>query len=81
MAERSKLEGFPQSRLPKFSLLEQINNRGTYDFLGLNHYNSWLVKATEEVPIGKPSVQNDIGTSRHVDPGWEDTEWDGKVSI
>ncbi|RZC33946.1 myrosinase 1-like, partial [Asbolus verrucosus] len=79
VADRSELEGFPQSRLPKFNWLEQIKIKGTYDFLGLNHYNSWMIQAAEEAPIGKPSYASDMGTSRDVDPSWESTEWIAKV--
>lgn len=76
---RSKREGFPKSRLPKFTFFEQLKLRGTYDFIGLNHYNSWLVQASHEAPFGSPSYAKDVGTTRHVDASWENTEWDGKV--
>ncbi|RZC42366.1 lactase-phlorizin hydrolase-like, partial [Asbolus verrucosus] len=70
IAERSQQEGFPQSRLPKFTLAEKLKLRGTYDYLGLNHYSTWYVKAVPDEPIGKPSYEADTGTTRYQDEEW-----------
>lgn len=77
IAERSKLEGFPRSRLPEFTLAEKLWIRGTYDYLGLNHYSTWYVKKVPEVEIGEPRYAYDMGTERFQDPNWEESgaEW------
>ncbi|XP_972386.3 myrosinase 1-like [Tribolium castaneum] len=71
IAERSRKEGYPKSRLPEFTLAEKLKLRGTYDYLGLNHYSTWYVKAVEDQPIGTPSYPADMGTERYQDPTWE----------
>ncbi|KAG7300652.1 hypothetical protein JYU34_014960 [Plutella xylostella] len=43
IAENSKREGYPFSRLPDFTQEEIELVRGTYDYLGLNHYTSRTV--------------------------------------
>ena len=40
---RSKAEGLPMSRLPRFSSEWQRKLKGSLDFLGLNHYSTDLV--------------------------------------
>ncbi|KAJ8933570.1 hypothetical protein NQ314_013925, partial [Rhamnusium bicolor] len=60
IAERSLLEGFPESRLPVFSAEEIDYIKGTYDFLALNHYGTHMVNATTEAVIGDPSYAADI---------------------
>ncbi|KAJ8963824.1 hypothetical protein NQ314_005355, partial [Rhamnusium bicolor] len=45
IADRSRLEGFGSSRLPEFTPEEIAYINGTYDYLGLNSYASYLVKA------------------------------------
>lgn len=44
IADRSKLQGFPRSRLPSFTEEEKAYLKGTYDFLAVNTYTSDLVK-------------------------------------
>nr|CAH7744350.1 unnamed protein product [Callosobruchus chinensis] len=41
--ERSRLENYTISRLPAFSASEIDMIKGSADFLGLNHYRTWLV--------------------------------------
>ena len=45
---KSKAQGFPESRLPKFSPEEEILVSKSSDFLGLNFYTSELVKPEDE---------------------------------
>lgn len=74
IAERSKLEGFPNSRLPQFTLAEKIRIRGTYDYLGLNHYSTWYVESIPEHPIdNSPDWEKDMGTNRFQDSNWEES--------
>ncbi|XP_056630136.1 myrosinase 1-like [Diorhabda sublineata] len=59
VAERSKLEGLSESRLPTLTAFEIDYIKGTSDYLGLNHYSTQLINHTAEFPIGKPSFEND----------------------
>ncbi|KAF2887788.1 hypothetical protein ILUMI_18385, partial [Ignelater luminosus] len=69
--ERSKKEGFKRSRLPEFTKEEVKYIKGTFDFLGLNHYTTLLVKDIPEIPLGgKPSVEKDSRTESWQDPSW-----------
>ena len=45
---KSEAQGFPESRLPKFSPEEEILVSKSSDFLGLNFYTSELVKPEDE---------------------------------
>lgn len=38
IANRSKIQGFPRSRLPEFTAEEKTNLKGTYDFVCINSY-------------------------------------------
>jgi len=73
VGNRSELEGYSQSRLPQFSDSEISFIHGTFDFLGLNHYQAWLVEATPDDPIGSPSFASDEGTYRYQPSTWENT--------
>ncbi|XP_065158983.1 myrosinase 1-like [Atheta coriaria] len=64
----SKEQGFDYSRLPKFTPEEVEMLHGSSDFLGFNHYNTYLVKSE---PYGqRPSVQHDRGVKNYVDESW-----------
>lgn len=67
----SKKENFSESRLPHFTADQIDFIRGTFDFLGLNHYNTYLV-SSEELPVGNPpSYLKDKGTRLVKDPHWK----------
>lgn len=71
VAEESKKENFPRSRLPTFTPEEVKYIRGTCDFLGLNHYTTMLVAGDKPNITGDiPSLLNDIGVTTYYDPSW-----------
>ncbi|KAF2886265.1 hypothetical protein ILUMI_19908 [Ignelater luminosus] len=75
VARRSKREGFKRSRLPNFTKEEVNYIKGTYDFLGLNHYSTVLTKNVLFEPIfGKPSVEKDSMTVTEYDPSWPNSK-------
>lgn len=76
IASRSLQEGFSKSRLPSFTS-EEINYiRGTADFLGVNHYTTFLARHQEEPAIGSPKFEYDRGYTLHQDPSWNSTASD-----
>ncbi|KAJ8924532.1 hypothetical protein NQ315_007330 [Exocentrus adspersus] len=70
IANRSKLEGFEESRLPVFTDAEIDYIKGTYDFLGLNSYSSYMVKTDPEPEIGDPSWDDDTGVYEYQKEDW-----------
>ncbi|XP_073957535.1 myrosinase 1-like [Choristoneura fumiferana] len=66
----SKRQGFFRSRLPTFTKEEVDMIRGSYDFLGLNHYTTNLVKPGDGRITAKPSFYNDMGVKLIVSPEW-----------
>ena len=65
----SKLENRSESRLPYFSHEWANRIKGSYDFIGLNHYTTELVKAAPPEK-DKPSWSSDSETLRFHDPKW-----------
>ncbi|CAH0558859.1 unnamed protein product [Brassicogethes aeneus] len=76
--EISKAENFSESRLVPLYKHEIKYIRGTADFLGLNHYHTWLV-SDNKYPITDPtSFNKDKGTKLERDPKWKNpliTPW------
>ncbi|XP_018571131.1 myrosinase 1 [Anoplophora glabripennis] len=70
IAERSELEGFGESRLPAFTKDEIDYIKGTYDYLGLNSYSSYMVKTDPEPDIGSPSWDDDTGIYEYQLDDW-----------
>uniref|UniRef100_A0A1B0CB38 Cytosolic beta-glucosidase n=2 Tax=Lutzomyia longipalpis TaxID=7200 RepID=A0A1B0CB38_LUTLO len=69
----SKQQGFPRSRLPKFTLEEIDRIKGTSDFFGINTYTTVLVQKNDRNnTIGHrvPSFQHDMNTVESKDPVW-----------
>ncbi|XP_026738673.1 myrosinase 1-like [Trichoplusia ni] len=56
----SKRQGFPRSRLPYFTAEEVEMIRGSFDFMGLNHYTTYLAAPGSGKISTKPSYQDDI---------------------
>lgn len=76
MAERSAEQGFPRSRLPKFTN-EEINYiKGTSDYFGLNHYTTRIAEAPRERLTGEVSWDNDIGVIQIVNESWPESASD-----
>nr|WPM03645.1 glycoside hydrolase family 1 [Phyllotreta armoraciae] len=71
VAERSRREGYPKSRLPAFTSEEIKFMRGTQDFLGVNHYITTSVANVEEGPYNETSFGHDIRVSTRSRLNWE----------
>ncbi|XP_046330265.2 lactase-phlorizin hydrolase-like [Haliotis rufescens] len=73
---RSRQEGLRHSRLPVFSAEEKKNNKGAYDFMGVNHYTTDLV-ANNPSPSSTPDYMEDQETEVRKDMCWPKTvaEW------
>lgn len=72
IGNRSAEAGYRRSRLPTFTE-EQIRYiRGTFDFLGLNTYTTYMVEALKEEDVNSsPSWANDAMTSIYQLDSWE----------
>ncbi|XP_050306195.1 myrosinase 1-like [Anthonomus grandis grandis] len=70
IAERSKGEGFAQSRLPELSQEEIDFINGTFDFFALNTYSSTLIGWADDSPISQPSYDLDTNVYATSDPSW-----------
>ncbi|KAJ0182235.1 hypothetical protein K1T71_001604 [Dendrolimus kikuchii] len=57
----SKKQGYIRSRLPTFTEEEIQMIRGSYDYLGFNHYTTYLVSWAEEKFGSSPSFEEDVG--------------------
>ncbi|XP_063629934.1 myrosinase 1-like, partial [Cydia splendana] len=67
VAKKSKEQGFPRSRLPSLSKDEIELIKGSSDFLGLNHYTTYLTspsKGSHPVPSFADDVSVDTTTGR-----------------
>ncbi|XP_046973082.1 myrosinase 1-like [Vanessa cardui] len=63
IAEKSREQGFPRSRLPEFSQEEIEYAKGTSDFYGFNHYSTKFYSRDNYKPGSNPipSYDDDIG--------------------
>ncbi|KAJ3659573.1 hypothetical protein Zmor_011256 [Zophobas morio] len=72
--ERSKLQGFASSRLPKFTDEEVEYIKGTHDFLAINAYSTLYVQAKEEeVDTAVISYDSDLNVDTFFDDSWEES--------
>ncbi|KAJ8936644.1 hypothetical protein NQ314_012260, partial [Rhamnusium bicolor] len=73
----SAIQGFPESRLPRFTLQEIIKIKGAYDFLGINHYTTRIARANNTIVDSNPTLGNDAGAEVFQHPSWETaaSEW------
>ncbi|XP_077298459.1 myrosinase 1-like [Arctopsyche grandis] len=70
VAQKSLEQGYSRSRLPEFTPEEIAYIRGTYDFFGLNHYTTTLVRMPTMRSIAKANFWDDVGTEGFPDPSW-----------
>lgn len=76
VANRSRLEGFNESRLPTFTDEEISYIKGTYDFFGLNVYTTKYA-TTKDYPIGITHWNYDTSAEVSYDDDWQiaASEW------
>jgi beta-glucosidase/6-phospho-beta-glucosidase/beta-galactosidase len=72
MAKKSKEEGYSKSRLPSFTKEEIEMVKGTWDFLGLNHYTTFFTLQSKKE---SPSLL-DTGVTNVVDESYPTTAAD-----
>ncbi|CAK1544605.1 unnamed protein product [Leptosia nina] len=68
--EKSRLQNYTRSRLPKFTPEEVEHIKGTADFFGLNHYTTYLLSMADGEVGQIPSHENDVGIVRVQNPKW-----------
>nr|AHZ59650.1 glycoside hydrolase family 1 [Phyllotreta striolata] len=67
----SKIEGYPESRLPSFTREEIDLMKGSCDFIGANLYTSFLVKRKDDSLFDGTSTLRDEGAEIFQDPSWK----------
>lgn len=77
VARQSEAEGLPRSRLEQFDEHWIQRIKGTSDFLGINHYTTFLVTGPGVDPTAKsPSWLKDIGAVTTMEVGGDSaSEW------
>ncbi|XP_074039722.1 myrosinase 1 isoform X2 [Leptinotarsa decemlineata] len=65
----SREQGFPESRLPKFTEEEKRQLKGSFDFIGINNYVTIRVEALDDTVDKKPTFQNDFAFSEEKEDG------------
>lgn len=77
IAAKSADQGLSQSRLPEFTEEEIAYNKGTADFIGINHYTTQYAADATGKPTfnGVPSFWNDQSAEY-----WKDPIWPGAAS-
>lgn len=70
--EISKRQNFRRSRLPSFTPEEVAMIRGSADFLGLNHYTTYLITKNDG-KISPPSFETDMGGTSSQKENWPKT--------
>ncbi|XP_063932750.1 myrosinase 1-like [Zophobas morio] len=73
---RSEEQGYPESRLPKFTDEELEYIQGTYDFLAVNQYSTSYVEWQEEADINVISYGSDLNVHTWTDDSWESSASD-----
>ncbi|XP_056637774.1 cytosolic beta-glucosidase-like [Diorhabda sublineata] len=70
VAKFSQVQGFNESRLPAFSNEEIELIKGTFDFIAINHYTTYMVKARSQ-PSYAVSWVADSGVDSYQKDTWE----------
>ncbi|KAL3286566.1 hypothetical protein HHI36_001067 [Cryptolaemus montrouzieri] len=65
----SKQQGYESSRLPAFTSEEIKMIKGSYDFLGLNYYSTYLCTFSDN--FSQPSFESDCGVLSSQPESWE----------
>lgn len=73
IGNRSKDQGFADSRLPVFTEEEQDYLKGTADFLTINTYSTSYTASQEPSDIDIISFDTDLDIVAWLDPGWEES--------
>ncbi|XP_076452482.1 lactase/phlorizin hydrolase-like [Babylonia areolata] len=73
VARKSARQGYNASRLPAFTEEEKRLNKGAYDFLGMNHYTTNLIRNNPN-PNSDANYEADQDMESRSDPCWADTE-------
>lgn len=76
VAERSEKEGFTKSRLPSFTSEEIDYIRASADFLGVNHYTSYVAQHQDEPIVSEPKFEYDRGFYQYQSESWNKTASD-----
>lgn len=71
--ERSKQQGFENSRLPKFTQEEIDYIKGTHDFVAVNHYTTNYAEWKEEEDLSVVGYDSDLNVKLFFDDTWEDS--------
>ncbi|KAL0861082.1 hypothetical protein ABMA27_009589 [Loxostege sticticalis] len=69
VAKKSLEQGYPRSRLPSFTAEEKRLLKKSADFLGVNHYTTFLVKPAKK-QFSVPSFDGDINVEISQDDIW-----------
>ncbi|KAK7499145.1 hypothetical protein BaRGS_00009692 [Batillaria attramentaria] len=73
VGEKSRRQGYTQSRLPAFTEEEKRMNKGSYDFLGLNHYTTNVINYQPN-PDSGVHYEEDQDMRSRFDPCWQQSE-------
>lgn len=73
VANRSKLEGFNESRIQELTNAEIEYVKGTNDFFAFNSYTSSIVRSGPDAPIGTPSHNDDLGVYIYQPDEWRNS--------
>ncbi|CAH1106423.1 unnamed protein product [Psylliodes chrysocephalus] len=71
ISERSKSQNLTKSRLPTFTQEEIAFIKGTQDYLGLNHYYTFLVSNIAANEKGFSNYEYDMGAINSESPNWK----------
>uniref|UniRef100_A0A2A4JVC5 beta-glucosidase n=1 Tax=Heliothis virescens TaxID=7102 RepID=A0A2A4JVC5_HELVI len=71
--ENSKQQGFARSRLPYFTPQEVEMLRGSWDYLAVNHYTTFMVKHRPKKNDSEPTYSNDINVETYQKDEWPKT--------